>query len=112
MTNFDTFFIGTDLTNDHPVGVGLPESGPISADFNQPNVKIAGRVAFYDNDGDSRPDSNEIRFYYTGDGFEVECASCHDPHGVPSNGKGTVFNNTFLRVSNNDSGVCMTCHIK
>jgi len=34
----------------------------------------------------------------------VECASCHDPH-TPNNG-------TFLRVSNNQSGLCLSCHVK
>ena len=123
--DFATFLIGTDLTNDHPVGIGLPTTAsgdPISADFNQPtaiNTVGANRIAFYDKDGDSNADSNEIRFYDTGDGFEVECASCHDPHGVrrdsnPANRDSPTnyFNNTFLRVSNLDSGVCLTCHIK
>ena len=107
--------LGTDLANDHPVGVGLPQTGPISGDFNQPNIKVAGKIAFYDKDGDNKADSNEIRFYDTGDGFEVECASCHDPHGViPSGGDRLTdkFNPTFLRVSNVDSDVCLTCHVK
>jgi predicted CXXCH cytochrome family protein len=37
-------------------------------------------------------------------GPSVECASCHDPH-TPNNG-------TFLRVSNNQSGLCLSCHVK
>lgn len=37
-------------------------------------------------------------------GPSVECASCHDPH-TPNNG-------TFLRVSNNGSGLCLSCHVK
>ncbi|MES1982759.1 MAG: cytochrome c3 family protein [Pseudomonadota bacterium] len=37
-------------------------------------------------------------------GPSVECATCHDPH-TPNNG-------TFLRVSNNGSGLCLSCHIK
>ena len=34
----------------------------------------------------------------------VECASCHDPH--------TESVDTFLRISNDDSAVCLACHIK
>lgn len=37
-------------------------------------------------------------------GPAVECATCHDPH-TPNNG-------TFLRVSNNGSGLCLSCHVK
>jgi predicted CXXCH cytochrome family protein len=37
-------------------------------------------------------------------GPSVECASCHDAH-TPNNG-------TFLRVSNNGSGLCLSCHVK
>jgi predicted CXXCH cytochrome family protein len=41
----------------------------------------------------------------SGDGGpSVECASCHDPH-TPNNG-------TFLRVSNQGSGLCLSCHVK
>ena len=48
----------------------------------------------------------------TGDGFEVECASCHDPHGVPSDGAGSTFNPAFLRVANSESNLCLSCHVK
>ncbi len=37
-------------------------------------------------------------------GPSVECASCHDPH-TPNNG-------VFLRVSNQGSGLCLSCHVK
>ena len=47
-----------------------------------------------------------------GEGFEVECASCHDPHGVPSTGEGSTLLPSFLRVRNENSAVCLTCHTK
>ena len=50
--------------------------------------------------------------FESGDGFEVECGSCHDPHGVPSGGNGSAFLPTFLRVTNAGSAVCLTCHNK
>jgi hypothetical protein len=31
---------------------------------------------------------------------------------VPSNGVGSQFNPTFLRVSNTGSALCLTCHTK
>lgn len=50
--------------------------------------------------------------YNTGGGFEVECAPCHDPHGVPSAGAGSPFIGTFLRIANAESALCLTCHTK
>jgi hypothetical protein len=105
---FDVFFIGTDLRNDHPVGVLFPASNP---DFRSGTVD-RGYLRFYDSDGNGHADKNEIRLYNTGDGFEVECATCHDPHGVPTNGAGSQFTKTFLRVENTASAVCLTCHVK
>ena len=109
-TDFKAFAIGTDLTNDHPVGIDLPASGP-GTDFNVP-TGIRADILWFDGDGDSRPDKDEIRFYDTGSGPRVECASCHDPHGVSASGFGGTINVSFLRVSNQGSSVCLTCHVK
>lgn len=110
-TDFTVFAIGTDLRNDHPVGIRFPTTAGPGTDFKDPPRKD-GRLAYFDANGNSRADPKEIRMYNTGEGYEVECASCHDPHGVPSAGPGTVFNPTFLRVSNTSSAVCLTCHTK
>lgn len=104
---FDTFAIGTDLTNDHPVGVLFPGG----VDYN-PYSFTQGSMAVFDSDGNGRVSSKDIRLYDTGGGLEVECSSCHDPHGVPSGGAGSEIYPTFLRVSNSGSGVCLTCHNK
>lgn len=109
-TDFSLFAIGTDLTNDHPVGVSLPSNNG-NRDFKTPNG-ISSGMRWFDDDGDSRPDTNEIRFYDTGGGPRVECGSCHDPHGVSPTGFGGLINASFLRVRNDNSKVCMTCHIK
>lgn len=106
-TDFRAFAIGTDLTNDHPIGVKLPSG----ADWKVPG-NVSGNVTYFDTNGDSKLSKGDVRFYDSGGGPEVECASCHDPHGVPGNGAGTNFNPTFLRVSNDGSGVCLTCHAK
>lgn len=109
-TDFTVFAIGTDLRNDHPVGVRFPAVGA-GVDFKPPTASRVG-VAWFDNNGNQRPDTNEVRMYDSGQGFEVECASCHDPHGVPSGGSGSGFNPTFLRVTNTGSTLCLTCHTK
>jgi hypothetical protein len=110
-TDFSAMAMGTDLRNDHPVGIRYPTTAGSGSDFKDPPRKEV-QLAFFDNNGNSRADSNEIRMYDTGEGYEVECASCHDPHGVPSGGPGSPFNPTFLRVANAGSAVCLTCHTK
>lgn len=133
MSNFKVFAIGTDLRDDHPVGVQFPDTFGPGIDFNEPNVKLPGKMAFFDKNSNSHADPEEVRLYDTGDGYEVECASCHDPHGVESGGDGTRFNPSFLRVnngvaldasnpdsnlaiegitSNGASALCLTCHAK
>jgi hypothetical protein len=108
-TNFAVMVIGEDLTNDHPIGITYPTAPGV--DF-VPTNATSNNLAFFDDDADGRADTNEIRLYDSGDGPEVECASCHDPHGVPQSGAGTQHFPTFLRVSNAQSGVCLTCHVK
>lgn len=110
-TDFTAFVVGTDLRDDHPVGVRYPESGRGADDF-KPLTATKGNVRFFDLNGSGRPDENEIRVYDSGDGFRVECASCHDPHGVPTAGSGSPFIRSFLRVDNGGSAVCLSCHVK
>jgi hypothetical protein len=110
-SDFAIFKIGTDLRNDHPVGITFPTA---SADFNAVNGNTARGDLFFDVNGNMKMDSSEVRLYETGGGPEVECATCHDPHGVPSGGSGsaTPFNPAFLRVTNDGSALCLTCHVK
>ncbi len=126
--DYRVFALGTDLRDDHPIGVLFPTSfTPGVVDFNEPSVIIPGKWAFFDGNGNGIAEKDEVRLYDSGDGPEVECASCHDPHGVPSNGPGTRFNPSFLRVNNGISGssagetgilsaggsaLCLTCHAK
>jgi hypothetical protein len=109
-TDFAVFVLGTDLRNDHPVGVRFPTIAA-GVDFNAPSASRPG-ISWFDRNGNTRPDTNEVRMYDSGEGYEVECASCHDPHGVPSSGPGSLFNPTFLRVANTGSALCLTCHSK
>ncbi|MBF0428335.1 MAG: cytochrome c3 family protein [Magnetococcales bacterium] len=106
-TDFTVAAIGTDLRNDHPVGIDIP-TPRFGVDFREPNVNL-DRISFYDLDGDSKPDANEIRYYKTGSTYRVECASCHDPHGV-SPAVGSPVLPTFLRKTNASSALCLTCH--
>jgi hypothetical protein len=99
--------IGTDLRDDHPVGVRFPTTNGTGTDWKTPNSNAAG-TKFFDEDADGRMDKGEIRLY--GANASVECGSCHDPHGVVTSG--STFNATFLRKPNAGSAVCLTCHSK
>ncbi|WP_455198306.1 cytochrome c3 family protein [Kaarinaea lacus] len=131
--DYTVFTIGTDLRDDHPIGVLYPQAFGPGIDFNQPDLTYTppsggSSMSVFDLNGNNYPDKNEPRMYDTGNGPRVECASCHDPHGVPSNGPGSRFNPSFLRINNgvtNDgtpgtagilsdspSALCLTCHTK
>ena len=108
-TNWSATLLGTDLSNDHPIGMaycggGQTATGSISGctdtDFN-PQVS-GGNGSFYIGTGAQK---NQMRTYGNSpDSATVECGSCHDPHSSTQR--------TFLRTSNTGSAVCLTCHAK
>ncbi|NOX92334.1 MAG: hypothetical protein GXP18_07770 [Gammaproteobacteria bacterium] len=122
--DFRLFMLGTDLRNDHVVGITFPTSFGPGIDYNEPEVTIPGRWAFFDTNGSGFAEKYEVRLYDSGAGPAVECASCHDPHGIPSENSNAVsqFIPSFLRISNSTpnasdgiggpSGLCLTCHAK
>ena len=77
-TDFATFYIGTDLTNDHPVGITFPAATGAGTDWNTPGG-TKGTSLYFDVNTNTKMDKDEIRIY----SGQVECGSCHDPHGVP-----------------------------
>lgn len=79
--------LGKDLSNDHPISIGYL----ITADgaFNAPATVNSTLPLF--------PGTQDAT-------YQVECASCHNVH-----------NNAitpFLRISNDNSAICLTCHVK
>lgn len=120
--------IGTDLKNDHPIGIqygggGLKLSAPSAAttdpDFKSTTSAVIGAGRVWWVDTEASPNGTRQKtdmLLYTrasgaGSGYTgqteaepfVECASCHDPH---------TDNSTFLRISNAGSAVCLACHTK
>jgi predicted CXXCH cytochrome family protein len=79
-------YVGTDLTNDHPVGVTYDASQDPTGFY-----AVTGVPTSY-------PDR------LLDDGLYVECISCHNPHD-------NTFSN-FLIESNESSNLCLRCHIK
>jgi len=85
LTGVSDAYVGTDLSNDHPVGLTYDSSR--DPDF----VPVTGNDQAY-------PD----RLLYQG--MYVECTSCHNPHD-------NTYSN-FLIESNQNSALCSRCHIK
>lgn len=116
--------LGTDLSNDHPVGVqycgGPDSSGTIGtckdADFVSLTYAAGNQttgpwwVDTPDGTSGTRQKTDMILYPVStgrgqGAGPQVECASCHDPHST---------NGLFLRRVNGnaDSRTCLSCHVK
>ena len=103
--------LGTDLTNDHPVGVQYggfdPGTGQIDADFTAVTKHATLDRWWVDTTGGTAGrDKTDMVLYTRDNGGNqpfVECGSCHDPHST---------NSLFLRITNSASEVCLACHNK
>jgi hypothetical protein len=121
--------LGTDLSNDHPIGIqycggGLTGSGTAvsgtcaDGDFKAPQTQVInGNQIFWVDTGGAGKQRTDLPLYTrtaSTAGPMVECGSCHDPHvkageiGPNSLAAGA----TFLRISNDSSAVCTACHVK
>ena len=74
------------------IGPNLMDDHPVSVSYNA--AKVLNPAQFRDSPINSLKLVNG----------NVECVSCHDPH-APENGR-------FLRVTNDNSELCLSCHIK
>ncbi len=83
--------LGTDLSNDHPIGIQYPLTNP--AEYKDPATFAPGI-----NSGPG------VRLVTINGLDRVECTSCHNVH---NNGLGN-----FLRVPIQESYLCLQCHIK
>ena len=104
-------FIGTDLSNDHPIAIAYAGGGCGNGnnatcndkDFVAPQAGLTSTS--FQVGGATAGDKQAMRLYGADVvSATVECASCHDPHNDQFP--------TFLRKSNAGSAVCLTCHIK
>lgn len=78
-------FVGTDLRDDHPVGLFYDSTKDLN---------------FHPKTGNSQNYPDKL----LDEGLYVECTSCHNPHD-------NTYSN-FLVESNNSSALCMRCHIQ
>lgn len=79
--------VGRDLTDDHPISVTYEPSRDMGNFVSLASVKQAG-----------------LRFYGPNQD-QLECGTCHDPHE-------TSKSPYFLRMANDGSAMCLTCHDK
>lgn len=95
ITDQPAAYLSKDLSNDHPISIqygGITEG------------TAAGQYNVFDA-GTGKVNGTDIQLYgAAGAPDQVECASCHNPHNA------TIA--PFLRVSNANSALCLTCHQK
>jgi predicted CXXCH cytochrome family protein len=103
------FNIGTDLSNDHPVGKEAIYNDQ-SSSFNLTTTNSRGaKVVGVNSPAQGKA---QLPLRSPGDGTTnvvVSCGTCHNPHGA---GNGTARYPSLLRMSNVESQMCLTCHIK
>lgn len=122
--------IGTDLRDDHPVGILYAAGnvvGTTRVDYKDPDffdasvTNINGANYWYvDTNASGTRDRADMILYTRTDAVGVngavipgaqpyvECASCHDPHVVAADANQV----SFLRISNENSRLCLACHDK
>ncbi len=119
--------LGTDLTNDHPIGIQYggfdPGTGQIDPDFiGGAGLQVAtinGTQKWWIDTGATGigvRDKNDV-VLYTRDNAGVdqpfvECGSCHDPHQGAGVGTAPGSAVNFMRLANTSSDLCLTCHVK
>jgi predicted CXXCH cytochrome family protein len=86
--------IGTDLSDDHPIGVEYPTSGH--------GWHFPDETEVDPGTGEDVPTAGAAAVARMLEDGKVECGSCHYAHGG-QDGK-------FLRVSITDSALCLVCH--
>lgn len=76
--------IGTDLSNDHPIGFVYANAAVDTEIRNTP--------------------TNSLKVTFGASSDSMWCSSCHDVHNND--------NGAFLMLNNNGSALCLSCHIK
>lgn len=79
--------LGTDLSNDHPVG--------FSYDASITGQGTPAKLV-------QTPDATKVKLFGAAGARRVECGSCHDAHTNAA---------SFLRSPNTNSALCLACHL-
>jgi len=92
--------LGTDLTNDHPVG--FVYNAKLASDDGFLANPLTTNVTLPTGQGTYMTGSIDAKLLQNG---RIECASCHDVHNTP----GVAY---MLKMSNSQSALCRVCHTK
>src|SRR5574337_590173 len=101
LTSGSASYLGTDLTDDHPVAIQY-QSGALAGKDPELILPVTGNVRLYGLDAQGRAVSNATT--NGSNGSYVECTSCHNAH---DNQYGS-----FLVGANDGSKLCFNCHKK
>lgn len=117
----------SDLSDDHPISIQYagfnPGTGQIDPDFITPSTAVinATTVWWVETGANTTREKTDMILYTrdnagTPEPF-VECGSCHDPHAgaaadVTAGDNAIGSDISFMRISNENSAVCLACHIK
>ncbi len=96
-----------DLSNDHPISV---EYKPANTDPAKPYTGTSLKAT-----SGTGMVGGVLRLSKQADGFayNVECSTCHAPHGKTETVNGIVQNTpNLLNLNNTGSALCLTCHNK
>jgi len=135
MTGIPVPMLGTDLQDDHPVSIQYGGGGLLGSDadgtsnpanlgdqdFNAPEKATINTNPAWWVDSEVAPnqtrEKTDMILYTRTDGPAgatgepmVECGSCHDPHNSSTFTANQSVN--FLRIRNDSSQICTTCHLK
>ncbi|MGE5623617.1 MAG: hypothetical protein ACM3UP_01175 [Methanocella sp.] len=108
--------LGTDLSNDHPVGFDYAAArtaentrlGRTDAQSQLAATKVRGSQAFVDGAVNPTNGTGVDLPLFAG---KMECDTCHNVHDPGADG-GTMTLYPFLRADMNASKLCFTCHVK
>jgi predicted CXXCH cytochrome family protein len=99
LTTADAGYVGTDLSDDHPIGFTFDATlATDDGGLYDPTATDADVAA--------RPGNIDVALLFGTGNDQMECASCHDPH------QSDATATPFLRKSNSGSALCLTCHNK
>jgi len=92
--------LGTDLSGDHPINI-IYDSTSAAAALKDPSTLLATNGLFLYSATGKRTTTN---------GDKVQCGSCHDVHNWQ--GSTGLSDGSFLRYTNVQSALCLSCHNK
>lgn len=94
--------VDLDMSNDHPIGVDM-----VLAFATDPTLADPAAAGVTLGDGTTSGSIGSLMLV----GDKVECSSCHDPHNTTAY-TAVTGTNRLLRITNDSSALCLTCHEK